>query len=145
MLDLETGVHFEEVELAADQQPLDGAGGGVADGLGGVDCNGSDLLAQGCVDGGRRRFLDQLLMTALYRAIAFAEMDDVAVLVRDDLDFDMARLRQVALDIDGAVAEEALTLRRGPFEGCLHLVWGTRDAESLAAAARRRLDGDREA
>ncbi len=38
----------------------------------------------------RRRFLDHLLMAALDRAIALAEMDDVAVLVGKDLDFDVA-------------------------------------------------------
>ena len=39
------------------------------------------------------------------RALALAEVDDVAVLVGDDLDLDVARLLDVPLDVDVAVAE----------------------------------------
>jgi len=53
----------------------------------------------------RRRLLDQLLVTALDRAVALAEVDDVAVAVGEDLDLDVTGILEVALDIDGRIAE----------------------------------------
>jgi hypothetical protein len=58
------------------------------------------------------------------------------VRVGEHLDLDVARVGQVALEVDGAVGEELLALARGALEGVLELVLGQRDAEALAAAAR---------
>ena len=102
-----------------------------------------DLGSQLVVDRRRRGLLDQLLMTALDRAVAFAEVDDVAVLVGEHLDLDVARVGEIALEVDGRVREELLALARGALERVLELVLGQRDAESLAATATRRLDRDR--
>ena len=46
------------------------------------------------VDRGRGRLLDQLLVAALHRAVALAEMDHVAVRVAEDLHLDVARAVQ---------------------------------------------------
>src|SRR5581483_1410546 len=92
--------------------------------------------------GRRRRLLDQLLVAALKRAVALAEVDHVAVLVGKHLDLDVPRIRQVALEIYGRVREELLPLARRSLEGILQLVLGERDAESLAAAASCGLDRD---
>ena len=54
-------------------------GAAVVDGARGVGRDLADLLAQLLVDGGRRGLLDQLLVAALDRAVALAEVDDVAV------------------------------------------------------------------
>ena len=40
----------------------------------------------------RGAFLDDLLVAALHGAVALAEVDDVAVLVADDLEFDVVRI-----------------------------------------------------
>ena len=82
-------------------------------------------------------------MAALDRAVALAEVDDVAVLVGQHLHLDVARVGQVALEVDGRVGEELLALAGGALERLLELVGLERDAEALAAAAARRLDGDR--
>ena len=66
---------------------------------------------------------------------------DVAVLVGQHLHLDVARVGQVALDVDGRVGEELLALARCALEGLLELVLGQRDAEALAAAAAGGLDG----
>ena len=95
------------------------------------------------VDRGRRRLLDQLLVAALQRAVALAEVDHVAVRVGEHLDLDVARVGQVALEVHGRVGEELLALARGALEGVLELVLGQRDPEALAAAAARGLDRDR--
>ena len=65
--------------------------------------------------------------------------------VRQDLHLDMARVVQVALEIDGRVGEELLTLAAGPLERALELVLGERHAKALAAATAGRLDRDWEA
>ena len=67
---------------------------------------------------------------------------DVAVAVGEDLDLDVARVGEVALEVDRRVGEELLALARGALEGRLQLASVERDAEALAAAAARRLDRD---
>ena len=68
---------------------------------------------------------------------------DVAVAVGEDLDLDVARVGQVALEVDRRVGEELLALARGALEGLLRArPRSERDAEALAAAAAGRLDGD---
>lgn len=44
--------------------------------------------------GNAGRFLDELLVAALERAFALAELNDVAVRVAEDLDFDVSRARE---------------------------------------------------
>ena len=63
--------------------------------------------------------------------------------VGEDLDLDVARVGQVALEVDRRVGEELLALARGALEGLLQLGLVERDAEALAAAAARGLDRDR--
>jgi len=143
VLDLDPGVHLEEEVLAVLEQALDRARAAVVDGLGRVGGHLADVLAQLGVDGGRRRLLDELLVAALDGAVALAEVDDVAVRVGEHLDLDVARVGEVALEVDGRVGEELLALARGALEGGLQLVLGERDAEALAAPAARGLDRDR--
>ncbi len=57
----------------------------------------------------RWRFLQQLLVAALDGALALAERDDVAVLVGEDLELDVARALDELLHVHVAVAER----RRG--------------------------------
>src|SRR5436190_21413551 len=90
MLHLDSGVHFDEVEVALFvHQELDCSCVGVADGL-----HGLTKFLSGCRPQLRRhcggwRFFDQLLVTTLYRAFAFTEDLDVSVMIADDLKFDM--------------------------------------------------------
>ena len=115
MLDLEPGIHLEEIESPIGvHDELDRAGGIVADRLCQRDRLAAHLGAERRVDRRRRRLLDDLLVAPLDRAFALAEMDDVAVLVAEHLDFDMARRLDEALDQDAVVAEGGarLGLRR---------------------------------
>ena len=93
VLDLHARVHLQEEVLAVLQEALDGAGADVVDGARGLDADLADALAHLLVDGGRGRLLDDLLVAALDRAVALAEVDDVAVAVGEDLDLDVARDR----------------------------------------------------
>jgi hypothetical protein len=92
VLDLQAGVHLEEVELAvvADEE-LAGAGADVVAPPGGGDRGRAHARAQLGVDRGARRLLDDLLVAALDRAVALAEVDDSCRGVGEDLDLDVAR------------------------------------------------------
>src|SRR5206468_3384486 len=53
----------------------------------------------------RRRSLDDLLVTTLYRAVALEQMDQGTVPVPQDLDFDVARPGHEPLEVHRVVAE----------------------------------------
>ena len=110
MLDLQAGVHLDEEELAVLVQELDGADAEVAELAHGVDHDLADPVALLGVEGGRGGLLQHLLVAALQRAVALAQMHDVAVAVGDHLDLDVARLAEVLLQIDRVVAEGGLGL-----------------------------------
>ena len=137
VLDLEARVHLHEVEAAVGvEQELEGADVGVADRLDRLDRGGGAASARVSLgQRGRRRLLDHLLVAALDRALALAEVRVVAVLVGDDLDLDVARPLAVPLHVHLGVAERGLRLgaaRRPRVEQLLLLV---DDLHAAAAAA----------
>src|SRR5436190_3323133 len=114
MLDLQARVHFEEVEVVVRRDDeFDGAGVAIVDACGCRDRGLRHPLAQLVAVARRGCFFDDLLMPALQRAVALEEMDDVAVRVAEDLELDVARLFDVALEQQAIVAEglHCLTLR----------------------------------
>ena len=111
MLDLYAAVDLEEIELARRvEHELDGAEVAVADRARelhrGVVERGSCLRRQRR----RRRLLDDLLIAALDRAVALSEMARGTVLVGRDLDLNVARGDDKALDVDAAVSERRVGL-----------------------------------
>ena len=70
----------------------------------------ADLVALRRVEGRGMRLLPDLLVAALQRAVALAQMHGAALAVAQHLDLDMARLLEIFLDIDIAVAEGGLGL-----------------------------------
>ena len=144
VLDLDPGVHLHEVVVAGSrEETLDRPRRAIARGSRGVDRDLPDPLAQSLVHGRRRRLLDQLLVAALNRAVALAEMDHVAVRVREHLHLHMPRILEIALDVDPAVGEVLLALPPGGFERALGLVRRLDQLHPLAATAGRRLDDQR--
>ena len=109
MLDLDACVHLEQVEvlLAVDEE-LDGAGVGIAGGLGQAHGRGAQRLAHFGLQQGAGRLFDQFLVPALQRAVALPEVDDVAVVVRHDLHLDVPAEFDVLLDVDRGVLEGVL-------------------------------------
>ena len=107
VLDLEAGVDLEEEELArvVVDQELDRARRRVPDGPGQAEGGLAHRGAHGLVDHRRRRLLDDLLVAALDRALALAEVHEGAVAVAEDLDLDVAGPGDVALEEDPVVAE----------------------------------------
>jgi len=145
MLDLEAGVHLQEVEgagIAVDEE-LAGAGADVVDGERRLDRHVSHLPAQFRGDDRRRRLLDHLLVAPLHAALALAEPEAGAFPVGEHLDLHVARPRYCLFNVDARVAEggHRLALRGG--EGPVELLGALDEAHSLPAAARRRLEHDR--
>jgi hypothetical protein len=106
VLDLQPRVHLEEEEgaiLAGDK--LDRTSGIVADRLGERDGLCPHRGARPGIEKGTWRFLDDFLIAPLNGAFAFAEMNDIAMLVAEHLDFDMARIDDEFLDEDAIVTE----------------------------------------
>ena len=144
VLDLDPRVHLHEEVLAVRcEQALDRPGRPVAGGTRRVDGERADTAPELAVDPGRGRLLDELLVPTLDRAVALAEVDDVAVGVREHLHLDVARIDEVALGVHGRVAEVAETLPSRRLERALGVLGRAHDAHPLAAAAGRRLDDER--
>jgi len=90
MLDLDAGVHFDEVKQAVlIHEELDGAGVGIADILEGLDDAAAQLVAHARGQGHGRGLFHQLLVAALDAALALAKMQDVSVAVAQHLKFDV--------------------------------------------------------
>ena len=107
MLDLKAGVHLQEEELASVRidDEFHRSRTVVRDMPG--ESQGGFMQATTSVVRQVRRgsLFEQFLVAALRRAVACAEVDDIAVLVADHLHLDMAGTLDVALDDDPIVAE----------------------------------------
>jgi hypothetical protein len=144
VLDLDARVHLHEVVGAVGrEQALDRPGRAVAAGARCLDRDRADALAQLLVDRRRGRLLDELLMPPLDRAVALAEVDDVAVRVGEDLDLHVARVLEVALDVHRRIREVRLPLAARRLERACRLGRLAHDLHPLAAAAGSGLDDQR--
>lgn len=145
VLNLNSGVHLDEIVVALlVHQKFHRTGRDIADMTGNLD----GILVQsltGCL-GYRpgRRELDDLLVAALERAVALAEVDDVAVLVAQHLYFDVLGLNQVLLDEDILIAERLLGLALDALERGSDLFRSVTAPHAAAAAATGCLEDDRE-
>ena len=97
------------------------------------------------VDGGRGGLFQHLLVAPLQRAVAFTQVADVAEAVGDHLQLDVPRGLQVALHVDGVVAERRLGLPTGGGDRLVEVGFGLGDLHAAPAAACRGLDQHREA
>lgn len=113
VLDLQSGVHLEEEELArVVRHELDGARPGVTDGFGRQPRRVEQLGAHArcALDQRRRRLLDDLLVPALDRALALADRPHGAVDVGHHLHLDVVAGGEVPLAEHRRVAERRLCL-----------------------------------
>ena len=102
----QAGIHLQEKEalvLAGDE--FNSAGGIVVHRFRERDRLLAHFAARGLVEQRRRSLFDHLLIAALNRTFALAEINDVAMLVAEHLDFDMARIDDEFLDEDAIVTE----------------------------------------
>src|SRR5262249_52168524 len=84
---------------------------------------------------GRRAFFDHLLVTPLNRAIAFAEVNDVAMAVGHDLKFNVARIDDELFQIDLIASKSFLRLMTSAVKSGFKTWFIMRSAHSATAAA----------
>src|ERR1017187_379727 len=138
MLHLNTRIHLDEVEPAVlIHQEFDGAGIVVADLAQRFAEDVSDFLAQFRRHPHRRGLFEQLLMAALNRALALSQTDNVAVLVPQDLKFNVTRILDIALQIEITVAEGGRGLRLRLAVEHRQFVFVADNAHTPSAPARR--------
>src|SRR6185437_2901163 len=99
MLDLDARINLDEEERAGIRidEELDGAGVVQTHGPTDRQSRIENPLPQGRIEIEGRCNLDDLLMAALKRAIALEEMNEMAVLIAEQLHFDMTRAGDVFL------------------------------------------------
>ena len=144
VLDLDARVHFEEEELVAGDETLDGSGGVVGDGFGGAKPRRAHRRAH-ALRNRRGRLFPQLLVAALQRTVAFADVHDAAVLVGEQLQLDVLRILEITLGVDRPILEVGFGLAARGLERRLQFVQRLRDFQSLAAAAGGGLECERQA
>ena len=64
------------------------------------------------------RFLDDLLVAPLQRAVPFAQCDGLSLAVAENLDLDMSGVGHEPFDIDASIAEAGARGALYAFEGC---------------------------
>ena len=144
MLDLEAGVHLDEMESAVVlHEEFHRARADIADGLCKPDRRRAHFRAQRVRQAGRRRFLDHFLVPALDRAVPVEQMQHSAMRVGQHLHLDMAGTGDIALQQQRAVAEGrgGFALRGG--ERGRQVLRPLDDAHAAPAAAGRGLDQHR--
>ncbi len=147
MLHLQSGVHLEEGELVrpvVGDEELDRADAPVPhaprDGAGGLT-EPRPLIG---VDEGRRGLLDDLLVSTLERALAFAEMEDGPVGVGEHLHLDVPGPRDEPFEEQRRVAEGRLCDPVGRGDRGGQLLGALHHLHALATAAARRFHDERE-
>lgn len=75
-------------------------------------------------------FLDDLLMSSLYRAFSFAKVDSVTLSITKDLYFDMMAIWVVSLNEHASILEEILSTRFDRSKGFLNFFDIVRNSES---------------
>ena len=109
MFDLDSGVYLDEIELILGvDQKLARTRIHVTGGANEPDGGFAQLGAHMQWQSRRRRFLHQLLMTALQRAIAVPAINDMAVGVSQYLDLDVPGAVDELFDVDPGVLESGL-------------------------------------
>ena len=108
VLDLESGVHLQEVKfLLRIHQEFNRPGIPIATGPGHLDGGLAHSGPQGLGHDGRGTFLDDFLMSPLYGALPFSQMNGVPEAVGQDLKLDMAGALEVFLQVDRRIPESA--------------------------------------
>src|SRR5262249_16905440 len=130
------------VRVGVDEK-LDGAGIVVAYGAANRDGGVANLLPDGQGQIGRRSDFDDLLMTALDRAIALPQVGEIAVTIAEKLDLGVAGAGDELLDEDLVAAKRVERLAARGLEGVGEILGLLDDAHSASAAAVGGLEDDR--
>src|SRR5581483_10661149 len=141
MFNLDARVHLDEVELAVlVHQKFDGAGVDVADVGERAAEHLADFFAELWRDLRGRGFFEQLLMAALNTALALTQTGNGAVLVGENLEFDVAGMLDVLLHVKVAVAKRSGCFGLRGIKECGKFLFRAHDSHAAATAAGGGLD-----
>ena len=143
VFDLYAGVHFNKVEMPVLVEELEGAGATVADVDAGFNAAGLHFGAGFLVDARCWRFFQYLLVAALQRAIAVAEVNGVALAVRQHLDFHVARVGEEFFQIDHRVTERCTGFGAGQLGRLDQVFFVVHHAHAATTAAASGFDDHR--
>ena len=145
MLDLETCVHLQEEELArvVVEEELHRSRRAVAEYPRERERGRTHGGAEFVVDDRRRRLLDDLLVAALDRTFPLTEMNEIAVVVAQDLDLDVAGSLDIALEEHAIVTECVLRLALRGRDRLVEFGGRLDDSHPLATAAGGGFDQQR--
>ncbi len=124
MLHLDTGVHFNEIELAVLVEKFESTRAAVAHveaGLHATMANIGPLLRR---NPRRGRLFQYFLMPALHGAVSFTQVHRVAMGVREYLEFNVARPLEEFFHVDGVIAEGRCRLGSGDGDGAGEAAFG---------------------
>src|SRR5712672_687266 len=144
MLDLNAWIDFDEIPLlrAHVVEKLDGAGIAIIRFACKLDGRIAELAANTRGEIGGRSDFDNFLVAALDGAIAFVKMEQVAMMVGENLYFEVTRARQILFQENGSIAESGARFALGFFEHGIELRGIMNDTHAAAAAAHRRFHDD---
>ena len=145
MLDLNTRVHLDEEPLLRINivKELDSSGVVVADFFRQFYGGFAELVADLFIESKGGRDFDDLLMAALHRTIALVEMNEVAVFVSEDLNFDMLRPSHEPFKKDRRIAKGILRFGLGLIKKSVEIRLLLHHPHATSAASIGRLDDER--
>ena len=140
---LNTGVHFDEIELAVFEQELESTCTAIADINTRFSATFADVATQFRGNARCWRFFDHFLVAALHGAVTFRQIDSVALTVSQYLNLDVARIFQVFLHVNHIVAESSFRFRTGHGDGLCQFSVAAHYAHTATAAAAGGFDNHR--
>ena len=133
---LQACIHLQEIEPhLVVQEKFHGPSAHVVAAFGDFDRALPHGLAQLRCEYGGRRFFHHFLVPALNAAFPFEKVHDVAVLVCQNLNFNVARRSDKSLDEHGSVSKCIDRFRNGAFEAVLEFTVLAYDAHAFSTAA----------
>src|SRR5438876_731272 len=146
MLDLQAGVHFQEVEVGilVDQE-LDGAQTLVPDRGEPGASDATHLGAVARVEHRRWALFDHFLVASLDAALPFAEVDNITLTVGRYLNLDVVAALDQPLQVQATLTRMRLRLPLGDQEGARKLVRIMCDPHPAPASTSHRFEHERKA
>ena len=146
MLHLNPGIDLHEVKVSfLIQKKLHRPDIAIVRSLDGFHRHSPDLSTKLVVDDRGWGFLDQLLMPPLDGAVTFPEMNHPALLISQDLHFDMARLQKIAFKIHPVVSKRRFGLGLSGLKGSSQVFGSIHDAHPTTSPTSRGFDDNRKA
>ncbi len=105
MFDLDTCIHFDEVEVIIFVEEFEGSDAFISHGSECFCAFYAEVVYFFSVDEEARTFFDKFLVSTLYGAVSFWEEEGIAFSICEHLDFDMSRFGEIFFHEDGIVSE----------------------------------------